>query len=61
MIDPPVKSISYYCNDYQDAFDQFPQVHFRRGLPSTEELENMSECLVVIEFDDNERSKPASL
>jgi len=57
MIDPPVKSISYYCNDYQDAFDQFPQVHFRRGLPSTEELENMSECLVVIDDMMNEANQ----
>ena len=49
MIDPPPSKIVYCYDEYQQLFDGYPQVTFRRGLPDLDDFEGSHPVLLVID------------
>ena len=49
MIDPPPRKIVYCYGEFQQLFCQYPHVHFREGLPATDEFDGSEPVLLVID------------
>jgi len=49
MIDPPPRRIVYCYGEYQQLFDKYPHVDFRRGLPDLEDFDGEEPVLLILD------------
>jgi len=57
-ISPPPSRIVYCYGEYQPAFDAYPHVDFRRGLPNSDDFDGSTRVLLIVDdlMDDADRS-----
>jgi len=49
MIDPPPRRVIYCYGEYQQLFDTYPDVEFRRGLPDAEDFDGREPVLLILD------------
>jgi hypothetical protein len=49
MVNPPHDKIIYCNSEYQEIFDNYPEVDFQQGLPSMSQFNGTERTLVVID------------
>ena len=49
MINPTVERIVYCYGEYQDMFNDYPQVHFNEGLPDISQFDGRHRTLLILD------------
>ena len=47
MIDPPPRRVIYCYGEYQQLFNGYPRIDFRRGLPDMEDFDDDGTLLII--------------
>jgi len=49
MIDPPPRRVIYCYGEYQQLFNGYPHIEFRRGLPDAEDFDGREPVLLILD------------